>query len=77
MENIKQALLKAKEVIDYHLSELGEDTSEAAIKSIECFIAGINVGCECDDYNGYSCGCNARSRIIKLALEDIEILSSR
>ena len=72
MENIKLALEKAKEIIDYHLSELGDNTSASTILSILLFVKGIDVGCECDDYNAFDCGCGDRSRIIKLALDELE-----
>lgn len=71
MQNIKIALLEAKGLIETYLSELG-GTANEAWDSVEHIVRSLSIGCECDDYNGFDCGCTRRAYIRDEALKEIE-----
>jgi len=68
------ALTKAKELIDFYLSDDISELEPQQIESIRHIILSLNCGCGCDDYNGFSCGCGNRSVIVGEALKELEAL---
>jgi hypothetical protein len=75
METIKIALEECKKFIDY-LIDCDDDFNDEEIESAIRFIKGLGVGCECDDYNGFDCGCSHRNALIIDALDELNKLRS-
>ena len=65
-DDLKYALLESKKHLGF-LIENSEDYTKSDLDSINHYIDAINAECECDDYNGFYCGCVKRSTIIQLA----------
>lgn len=72
MKAVTQALTKVRDIINQIIEE-GEDgvipENRIAVGSIVKSLAQFE--CMCDDYVGYSCGCNSRSSLAEEALEEL------
>lgn len=70
---IKSALIESKKLLDFYIENIEniEDLSEEQLESVKHFIKALKCGCECDDYNGYNCGCNKRACLYDEAFIEI------
>ena len=72
MNNTKIALKEVIKLAEHHIENINEEPDEETLISMKNMIIGLNVGCMCDDYNGFDCGCSNRSWIIDEAIKEID-----
>lgn len=72
MNNTKIALKEVMKLAQHHLDNIDEEPDMESLNSIKNMVIGLNVGCECDDYNGFDCGCSNRNWIIDEAIKEID-----
>lgn len=74
MKATKEALKIVNEIVKYYIENVEdiEFYSKEKIESIKNLINSANVGCECDPYFGYDCGCGERNFLFKEALKELE-----
>jgi hypothetical protein len=70
---IKTALIESKKLLDFYIENC-EDLDIQEIESVKHFILALNAGCNCDDYNGYDCGCSHRSFLCNEALKELDLM---
>ena len=68
MNNIQFALRESRKLLEFYINNI-DDIQESDIESITHFINALNAGCECDDYNGFDCGCGRRSVARELGIK--------
>jgi len=73
---MKTALEEAKKIIEHYLNNDIDLSDEYYLQTIKHCILILNVGCQCDEYNGFDCGCSKRSAIIKNATNEFNKLKS-
>ena len=67
---INTALIESKKILDCLIDS--DEFSVDQIQSVKHFILALNVGCDCDDYNGFNCGCGHRSSLCEEALKELD-----
>ncbi len=71
MTAIQQALFELNKQI---VLLLDNDVSVDDKDILKALITCLKVGCGCDNYNGYDCGCSRRAGLAESALIEIEKL---
>lgn len=68
---LKSALIESRKLLDFAIENI-EDLSPEQIESVKHFLSALIVGCLCDDYNGFDCGCRHRSLLYSEAMKELE-----
>jgi hypothetical protein len=71
MDFIKIALKEVIKMAENHLENVNEPDKEILI-SMKNMIMGLNVGCMCDSYHGFDCGCSEREWIINESVKELD-----
>jgi len=66
------ALKEVIKLAENHLENINEEPDKEMLISMKNMIFGLSVGCMCDDYNGFDCGCSKRNWIIDEAIKEID-----
>jgi hypothetical protein len=74
--SIKVALIESRKLLDFFIEDT-DGLMEDQYESVRHFIEALNVGCECDDYNGVDCGCSRRSALRREALKELDKIIGR
>jgi len=64
---IKSALIESRKLLDFYIENIYY-LDEAQTESVIHFVKALKAGCDCDDYNGFDCGCNKRAYLCDEAL---------
>ena len=68
MTATRHALLAVRDIIDISLESADDLTDDQTVK----ILLSVLPICECDDYNGYECGCQNRTALYDEAIKEIE-----
>ena len=71
MDFIKIALKEVIKMAENHLENANEPDKETLI-SMKNMIIGLDVGCMCDSYKGFDCGCSEREWIIDESVKELD-----
>ena len=72
---IKSALIESTKLLENIIENIeDDDKTEDELISITHYIKALKIGCECDHYNGFDCGCSNRSFLYDEALKKIELI---
>jgi len=74
MDATLTALKKVRKVLEYHIEtiEEGDTLGAEELESIKHLVSALNTGCECDDYNGFNCGCSDRKLWLNFSLKELK-----
>ncbi len=68
---VKSALIEAKKLLDFYI-ESTDDLNVEQTESVKHFIKALKAGCDCDDDNGFDCGCGKRAFLCDEALKELD-----
>lgn len=73
---IKAALIESKRILEFYIKNYNDvDDLNENPEIVKHFIRALLLKCECDDYNGFDCGCSQRAFLCDEALKEIELLN--
>lgn len=70
---IKHALIACKDLADHYM-KFSEDLTDDEVTSIRHLVSALDRGCNCDDYNGFDCGCEETNSLRVSAMAAIDAL---
>lgn len=69
---MKTALIESKKLLEHIIEFIDEPKTDDEFNSIEHYLKALKIGCECDDYNGFDCGCTNRAFLCDEALKELK-----